>query len=434
MKAGFAKVCITPPVGTTMYGFATRDRDHGCEGVHDDLFVKALYVSQGGEEAVIMGFDLLFFSRANVDRFKGAVGRKLGLSPRQILFNTSHTHCGPATGTTWAYADYDRPPDRFYEDEVERGIVRAACEARGNAREVTVWVGATRSSVPMSRRKRDEKGNMQFWSNPQGVVCNHLPVCLFKDPAGRPVCLLFSVSCHPSTTGGFMISADYPGPAMDALDMHMGATCSLFLQGCGGDAKASIIGQGERWRSGTWEEVAQAGHTVAKEVIQCAEAGLTRVEPDLHCGLIDMEWPLQPALDRAGYEGIAADSRVGDIKQRWAKRQTEKLARGWTLPAVAPITLHGIQLGKGLRLVGLEGEAVAGLGLLMLDFYKGKGVTFPMGYTDGAQLYLPTEAMLEEGGYEAVSYHEYGWPAGFAKGFERILRDSLEQLRASGVE
>jgi hypothetical protein len=173
---------------------------------------------------------------------------------------------------------------------------------------------------------------------------------------------------------------------------------------------------------------------VAKEVIQCAEAGLTRVEPDLHCGLIDMEWPLRPALDRAGYEGIAADSRVGDIKQRWAKRQTEKLARGWTLPAVAPITLHGIQLGKGLRLVGLEGEAVAGLGLLMLDFYKGKGVTFPMGYTDGAQLYLPTEAMLDEGGYEAVSYHEYGWPAGFAKGFEGILRDSLGQLRASGVE
>jgi hypothetical protein len=180
--------------------------------------------------------------------------------------------------------------------------------------------------------------------------------------------------------------------------------------------------------------VAQAGKTVAKEVIQCVEAGLTRVEPQLRCGLIDMEWALHPALDRAGYERIAGDSRVGDIKQRWAKRQIEKLARGWTLPTAAPITLHGVQLGKGLRLVGLEGEAVAGLGLLILDFYKGAGVTFPLGYTDGAQLYLPTEAMLDEGGYEAGSYHEYGWPAGFAKGFERILRDSLSQLRAQGVE
>jgi hypothetical protein len=275
---------------------------------------------------------------------------------------------------------------------------------------------------------------MQFWPNPEGVVCDHLPACLFRDQAGKPVCLLFSVSCHPSTISGYEISADYPGPAMDMLDKHLGATCSLFLQGCGGDAKARIIGQGERWRSGTWEEVAQAGHTVAKEVIAAIEAGLSPVEPSLHCGLIDMEWPLQPAMDRAGYEAVASDPKTGEIKRLWARRQIEKLGRGQRLPTSVPITLHGIQLGKGLRLVGLEGEAVAGLGLVILDFYKGKGITFPLGYTDGAQLYLPTSAMLDEGGYEAVSYHEYGWPAPFAKGIEGILVRSLQELRTFGVE
>ncbi len=434
MKAGFAKVCITPPRGTTMYGFSSRDRDHGCEGVHDDLFVCACYLSQGAEEALIMGFDLLFFSRANVDRFKGALARRFGLEARQVLLNTSHTHCGPVTGTIWAFADFDKGPDKLYEDEVERAILRAAAEARESAREVTVWAGATRSSVPMSRRRKDANGNMLFAPNPQGVVCDHLPVCLLKDGDGRPVCLLFSISCHPSTTSGFLISADYPGPAMDMLDKHLGAPCSVFLQGCGGDAKARIIGDGERFRSGTWEEVAQTGRAAAQEVIQALQGGLAQVVPDLRCGLIDMEWPLQPALDRAGYAAIAADPKAGDLKRLWAGRQVEKLDRGWKLPSAVPITLHGIQIGKGLRLVGLEGEAVAGLGLVMLDFYRDKGVAFPLSYTDGAQLYLPTSAMLDEGGYEAVSYHEYGWPAPFVKGMEKIITDSLEKLRTEGIE
>ncbi|MFO7976363.1 MAG: hypothetical protein R6V12_17210, partial [Candidatus Hydrogenedentota bacterium] len=33
MNAGFARVDITPPVGTTMMGFGARDMDHGCTGV-----------------------------------------------------------------------------------------------------------------------------------------------------------------------------------------------------------------------------------------------------------------------------------------------------------------------------------------------------------------------------------------------------------------
>ena len=53
-------------------------------------------------------------------------------------------------------------------------------------------------------------------------------------------------------------------------------------------------------------------------------------------------------------------------------------------------------LGQGVRLVGLEGEAVAELGSVIESCYAG-GVTFPLGYTDGVQLYLPITRMLGEG-------------------------------------
>ena len=55
MRAGFGKASITPPLGTYMMGFGRRDDAHGCDAVHDEIFVRALYVEHTGEKALIMG-------------------------------------------------------------------------------------------------------------------------------------------------------------------------------------------------------------------------------------------------------------------------------------------------------------------------------------------------------------------------------------------
>ncbi|MCK4451000.1 MAG: hypothetical protein KAX26_10440, partial [Anaerolineae bacterium] len=217
------------------------------------------------------------------------------------------------------------------------------------------------------------------------------------------------------------------------LDAHLGGVASLFLQGTGGDAKPSVIGRGEEhWRVGTWEDVAEGGAIVAQEVIRELEAGLVRIEPELHTASIEMEWPLAPSIGRSGYEALLADADTEELMRLWAERQITRIDRGEQLRSSVPITAHGVQIGKGVRLIGLEGEAVAELGLLIQNFYS-EGITFPLGYTDGAQLYLPTSAMLDEGGYEVESYYEYGHPAPLAKGFESILTQTLHQLRAGGV-
>ncbi len=208
-----------------------------------------------------MGFDLLFFSREEADRYKGAIGRKIDLAPSQILLNTSHTHTGPKVGS-WIY---DPPSDPLYLQQLEEAIVRAACQARDAAVDVTLWAGVTRTGLPLNRRLKQPDGEIAFAPNPDGPVCDALPVCLFKALDGQPVCLLFSVSCHPSTIGGFEISAEYPGVAMAQLDAHLGRTASLFLQGAGGDTKPRMVGQGrERWRAGNWDDVAAAGSMVAR--------------------------------------------------------------------------------------------------------------------------------------------------------------------------
>ena len=433
MRAGFARVRITPPVGTTMMGFGGRDRAHGCDGVHDDIYVRTLWLEHGGETVVIAAFDLCFFGREEADRYRGAIGRRFDLAPRQVMLNTSHTHVGPATAT-WSYAGYVES-DRVYLHQVELATLRCVAEARDVAREVTVWAGAGRSRVPLSRRKLNAEGQAEWRPWPEGTVCESLPVCLLKDTAGEPVSLVFSVSCHPSTIGGWLISADYPGVAAALLDEHIGAVGTMFLQGTGGDAKACVIGDAHddvdtAWRQGTWDDVAEAGRIAADEVKAVLDH-LTEVEPDLCAREIEMHWPLEPHIGRDGFAALLDDEN--DLKRLWAARQIEQLDRGVELPSAASITAHGVKLGRGVRMVGLEGEAVAGLGLIINEFYGG-GVTFPLGYTDGAQLYLPTTSMLDEGGYEVESFHEYGFPSRFKPGIDDILRQTLGELRERGVD
>jgi hypothetical protein len=439
MKAGFAKVKITPPVGTPMTGFGNRDYDPaGSKGIHDDLYARALFLTDGKERVLIMGFDLLFFSRDEADRFKGAIGREMDLSPRQILLNTSHTHTGPKVGS-WDYT----PSDMIYLQFLENAIVGAALEAKCSVRDVTVWAGVTRSEVPMNRRKKLPNGIVDFAPNPGGPVCDMLPFCVFKDAAGKPVFILFSTSCHPSTIKGdelaYLISADYPGVAQACLDEYLGAPGSLFLQGAAGDAKASVIGKGqEHWRAGTWDDVAKVGGMLADKVKRGIASGLTPIEPDLRAQTVEIAFPMIPPAGRAELEAVVNkpvphSESEHEAMRRWAKEKLAMLDHGYTLPKTVPVSTQGVQIGKGLRLIGVEGEIVAELGLRISRFWR-SGVTFPLGYTNGAQIYIPTSAMLDEGGYEVESFWEYRHPARLAKGIEQVLDKGLAELKAAGIE
>ncbi|MCE9591509.1 MAG: hypothetical protein K8S99_13400 [Planctomycetes bacterium] len=428
MKAGFARACINPPLGTHLYGFGGRDRDGGATSIHDDIFARALYLSHGGEETLIMGFDLLFFSRAQADRFKGAIGARLDLSPRQILLNTSHTHAGPMLGHgTWCYADY-LEPDRLYLDQLEHATIEAAKQAKASARDVTVWSGSAQTRLPVNRRKPDGTGSGRVIWAPyhDGAALRTVPFTLFKDRAGSPVCFLFSVSCHPSSIGGYDVSADYPGLAMDLIDKHLGATCSLFLQGAGGDTKAIYTDKGDHFQ-GSWEAVENGGKLVASDVITALARPLTQIDPALNARMVEMRMELENTPDRAQFERDANDPKAPDWHRLWAQRQVAKIDRNM-LPRDASVIMHGIEIGGGLRIVGVEAEIVAEIGELLVRFYA-DGLTYPLGYTDGTQFYLPTSKMIErEGGYEVDSIHEYGHPAKLRTGVEGTLTQAMEGL------
>lgn len=429
MNAGFARALITPPLGARMEGYGNRDREKGAESVLDDLYVRALVVENEGETVLLLAYDLCFFSRAHADRLKGAIGRALDLTPRQILINASHTHNG---GWTSLWGDTATlAPDWGWLDLVEQRSIEAATRARDSARPATLRAGMGRTDIPVSRRRPDGKGGVEWAPYPEGLVCGLLPVSLFSGQDGQPICLLFSASCHPSTIGGWALSADYPGAACAALDARYGSEVAMFLQGAAGDTKARVIAdtraaEGPVWRRGTAQDVRVAGEGLAREVENVLAGGLTEQLPCVRTALIEVEWPLEALPSRA--EIAAHRESAQTVRRFWAEQTLARLDRGLSLPTAARLLVQGIRIGRETRLVAVEGELVGELGLRVAERFTG-GVVYPLGYSNGTGLYLPSARMLAEGGYESESYFEYGFAAPLRPVGEQILDEAVDKLK-----
>ncbi len=429
MQAGFSKVRITPPLGTRMSGFGGRDQAHGCDGVEDDLYVRVLVLEDAGRRLAIAGYDLLFFQRAFADRLTAAVVRAAGVEPHAVLLNASHTHSGPCVDA-WGYNGFV-PPEEAYRNSVEAATFRAATEAVEGLHPARLKAGAGVSSLPVSRRKPDGRGGVEWRPYPGGEACGSMPVLWLETECGRPVCLVYSVACHPSTLGGWRISADYPGVASALLEAQFGAP-ALFLQGAGGDSKACVITNGHdgvaaSWRSGTSADVAAAGRLVADEVAAVVQAGLTDCTPDLAARMEEVRLPLQmPLPGRAELEALRADETGAGLKRQWAGRQLALLAEGDQREPAAAVRVQVLRIADTVRMVAVEGELVAELGNQILA-RLGAGVHFALGYSNGTGLYLPSSRMIPENGYEVESYFEYGYPAPLAPGYETVLGEAIHK-------
>ena len=91
--AGISQSVITPPAGTYM----VEPRGKLSTGTHDDLFVKALALSDGKNTFVIASFDLIGFTDPLVNSIRKAVFDSAGIKAGQLMLACTHTHNSPNT-------------------------------------------------------------------------------------------------------------------------------------------------------------------------------------------------------------------------------------------------------------------------------------------------------------------------------------------------
>lgn len=392
MEAGVARRDITPPLGTWMSGYAGRGV---AESVLDPLELTALAWHDRGTLAVILTFDLLGVDDAFWRELTAAVASDVGTSPEAVLLGCSHTHGGPVFCENIAAEAAHL--DRGYRRQVfeaARDAARAAVDALAPA-ELHLGEGA----VTLGINRRSPEPPHRMAPNPNGFYDRTLSLMSFRAPdETRPRVVLFSAACHPTTLGAqAVLSADWPGAARRSIEAAIDGCMALFLQGCCGDIRPRTVdlGQPDRFRPGTPEDVRRIGAVCAHEVLRLLLEATWPARGKLNCRVVDCPLPLE---------------------------NRERL----------PYRVQAINLGRAWSLVVLPGEPVSAFGPAIRGQYRSTALV--AGYCNGLPGYIATGSILEQGGYEAGegSNAYYGLPAKLTWEAEYAIDRAAREARGRG--
>jgi len=222
-EAGWSSCSITPPTGTPLAGFGDR-KGRPSTGVHDDIFVKALAVSDGKDKAVIVGADMLIVPENVAELVRIRVSEQTTLTANDILFNASHNHSGPgAFAPGFASKAFSGAYDPNIPDFLAGAFTKAIVKACRSLEPAKMMHGSV--DAPEYIRNRTRK---------DGTVESELSYMLVEQQDGDR-CFLVSYSAHPTILGAdnMQFTGEYPGFLMRRIAEQTGAE-AIYLGGAVG--------------------------------------------------------------------------------------------------------------------------------------------------------------------------------------------------------
>lgn len=434
LRAGVARVDITPPLGLAMAGYGARTRVS--DGIEDPLYAYAVVLEQGDEVCAIVVGDLIGIPREYADLLRARVQELCDIPAERVMACATHTHWGPAlVASGYLPADLRAAVSEEYSLTCARQMAGAVAEA-WRRREPAIALAGTGDAdlVSFNRRPVTVEGSVAMnlalpleealiasqvghdlaltWkhggppgerlSEPQpgvrglriGPANTRVPVLKLIRPDGSPIAAVLAFGCHPVCGGDpdttfYRYSADYPAWARRVIERTLGCP-AVFLLGSAGD-QVPLRRQGDSRR--------RVGHSIGAEALRVWEL----VEGDgagpLRVTSTTAELPLRelptPAEARATLEATADPEGPAGVKARHDLALAEKYAGRSTVE----VEVWAMALGQQWGLVGLPGE-------VLCEFELRIRQQSPFANTAVIELaqdvlsYLPTDAAIDEGGYE----------------------------------
>ncbi len=424
-KAGIAKVVITPKESLWMAGYGLRTKPS--DGVLHDLWAKALFLEDSlGNNSLLVTLDLLGLPKDFSDDVRDRLKKELDLSRSQIILNCSHTHSGPVL--TNALVDiYPLDPGQeekidVYSNWLAGQIVELAIRAKESMQSANIYAqnGVVRFQV---NRRNNQEGKISELTELKGPNDYAVPVLKVEDDRGRIIGVVFGYACHPTVLSEYRLSGDYPGFAQIELERKYEGATALFFQGAGGDQNPLPR------RSVSLAK--QYGQELASAVERVLEEDMNKLSPHLLTAYSEISLPLSDPPNKE--ELRAMTNNASAITKKWSNRMLGKLESGEPFIKNYPYPVQLWQLGNQ-KIVSLGGEVLVGYSN-KLKKILGNDI-FVMGYSNDVMAYIPTEKVLQEGGYEGESSQMvYGLPSTWAPGIEReIIENTVALAMSSGIQ
>lgn len=363
LRAGIAKVDITPPADTPVVGHV-----RPTNGIRDPLRAGVLVLNNGETQVVIVTLDLISASGEMVTQLKEAIGSKTKTPEKNIMIATSHNHSGPGWSTEVAWSR-----------TVVTKIAAASEEAAKSMRPVTIGYGEDRINFNINRRKVID-GRALVRLDPNGPCDHRVKVLRFDDGKSlEPMGILMHAVCHPCvfTWGdkltppypkGFpKISADFPGEAQSFVEKVYGTkTQAMFLQGCAGDIRPNL--PGIPYRCGDEADIKWTGRSLGCAVVRAADKSVIREE----------------LAKRKSIYPLKCATSVIELPGKKEKLNCE---------------MQAMRVGNFLLLT-IPGEPMVEYGFKIEKAIADRAIPIVIGYANGNLGYICTAESHKYGGYE----------------------------------
>jgi hypothetical protein len=416
-QAGFAKVVITPDEPMWLTGYGGRSRP--AEGKVHDLYARAAALKDaGGHRVVFISMDLIGVPAEMARVVSGAAAQKHGLDRADIMFCSSHTHCGPALDQKLSHMlameEADWKQVRTYQQQLNAKLKDLVDLSLADLQPARLSAG--RGICRFAANRRQPRG--------LGPYDHDVPVLHITAEDGTTLRgVIFGYACHSTTLSFYKWCGDYPGFASLYLEeRHPGAT-ALFFAGCGADQNPLPRRKLELARK-YGRMLALAVENVLSSKTHPVPA---RVQTEIEW--IEIEFDRMPT--RAELEAqLSSESRY--VRSRAALLLDEINVNG-SLATTYPYPVQVWELGDGLTWAALGGEVVVDYAL-RLKRELGESQTWVAAYANDVMAYIPSERVLKEGGYEGdSSMVPYQQPSRWKPGLEDKIVDAVRRL-SSGLK
>jgi neutral ceramidase len=387
LRAGIAKVEITPPPGQQMWGYESRTNP--ATGTLDPLYARLLVLEAKNRRIGLVALDLgRVFGPDSLDQLRAAAARN-GISC--LLVTASHTHSGPVVQDE--YRNGTPAWERKALSRIEDSLQRAA----SNLVDVRLGVGIGRSYIGHNRLKVNENGTVSWFERnqtqiPTAPVDSTVSILRIDRADGRPLAVLVNYSCHPVVFGpdNLQYSADYPGMMTRVVESGVGGdVMAVFLQGAPGDinpfyavtpVKEDAAGRRD------W-----TGKTLGEEAARIAKDIETQPDSNPSIEFVEEKLPMHIRWDIEGFR-LGLKRFLGDAYDQYVGRITPNLE----LPVAT------VLINKRIALMTMPGEPFVNFQINWRQRCPVEHAFF-LGYTNGYFGYLPTIHMASLGGYGAAS-------------------------------
>jgi len=317
--------------------------------VHDNLYVKAMVVSNRNNNITMLTFDCIGLLYPQLQAIRSRIKTELSfINPEHIVMSSTHTHSGPDVVGIWGKdLAHSGVNDKHMQLIVDRAVeaIKEATQAR---KPVNISFGSGSFG-------EDWVKNI---SEP-GELDRSVSIIQLTDLNGKNVAMLTNFACHPTIMddASTAASSDYVWGYYKYLDSAQGGV-NMFLQGAiGGWVQPEGVPH-------TYEQANYYGTSLGKYVF-----GLTKnknASKNINFNSIKVDFP----LSNPSFQML---SKAGIIKRDFGKTVSSEIA--YFNIGDASFATH-------------PGETCPALGLATKELMNNKGPKFVLGLSQDALGYI----------------------------------------------